>query len=224
MKRTSYVLIVFIIVCFFWTLSGINPATPENWLAESKVFFWFIPLLAGLSAYLRLSKTSVTLIAVFLILHGIGMYYNYGFVPIGKFFGQLVGTERNFYDRFVHLTFGLLMVFPIREMLLRVKGVHGFFSYFVPFNIIMSASAIFEIMEWSTVSNLAASVGFLFIGGNDPFDAVKDMAMAGIGSLVALLFIFIRYVALTKNVMGKMKRAWREHRAHITRTPFRTPL
>ncbi len=205
-------------------LSGINPASPENWLAESKVFFWVIPLLAGLAAYLRISKTSVTLIAIFLLLHGVGMYYNYGYVPFGNFLGHLFGLERNFYDRFVHCCFGLLLFFPIREMLLRAKAPSGFFSYFVPFNIIMSASAIYEIMEWSTVSKLAASIGFLFIGGNDPFDAEKDMAMAGIGAVVAALVVFVRYATLTKNVVEKMKRAWAEHRAHITRTPFRTPL
>jgi hypothetical protein len=69
--------------------------------------------------------------------------------------------------------------------------VKGFWAYLVPFSFIMCLSALYEIFEWLTVIQYGGSVGYQFIGGNDPFDTAKDLASEGVGSILGLLIVAI---------------------------------
>ena len=42
----------------------------------------------------------------------------------------------------------ILNVYPIREMILRVAAMSGFWGYFFPLDITMSTSMIYELVEW----------------------------------------------------------------------------
>src|SRR6266481_1621475 len=86
------------------------------------------------------------LIFVFLSLHLIGAHYTYSLVPYDDWFravtgsspNQLLGWERNNYDRVVHFSYGLLLAYPVREVFLRVARLRGFWGYFFPLDITMS--------------------------------------------------------------------------------------
>lgn len=191
MTRYHYGLIALFVIAWIW--AAINPATPENWLQENLAVFLWVPAIIALGRYVKLSNTSYTLITIFLILHLIGAHYNYGSVPIGEWLGNLMGTERNQFDRLMHFLFGLMAVYPIREFFLKVSNLKGFWSYFFPVNIILSLSVVYEIFEWLSFINLPPEMGYLFVGGNDPWDAVKDMTLAGIGAiLTTFILVFIR--------------------------------
>jgi putative membrane protein len=190
MKYWQFVILAFGVFSIIWLLSGIHPNDPANWLMESKIFFSTLPLTIALVLYVRLSKFSLFLIIIFLLLHVVGMHYNYGQVPFGYWLGHMIHTDRNMYDRLVHAMFGLLLVYPIREMLLRFDSMKGFFGYFIPINMILSMSALYEIMEWYSSLKINSHEVYLFIGGTDPFDAEKDMLMALIGSIVAIGIVF----------------------------------
>ncbi len=41
----------------------------------------------------------------------------------GVSFNELIGWQRNNYDRVVHFSHGLLLAYPIRELFLRVRSV-----------------------------------------------------------------------------------------------------
>lgn len=131
------------------------------------------------------------MILIFLVLHVIGARYNYGFVSFGNTIGNFFGTMTNSYDRFVHFFFGALLVYPIRELFLKVAKTKAYWSYYFSFTILLSFSVIYEIMEWFSVLNLDAHTGSLFIGGTDPFDAPKDMLMSTIGAIIAILIIIL---------------------------------
>ncbi len=190
MSRYHYSLIVCLTVLALWALSFVGAHDPANWAAESKVFYWTIPLVAALAAYVRMSKLSLTLVGAYLVLHIAGMHFNYGEVPFGNMLGHILHSDRNLYDRFVHFSFGFLLFYPIREILLRIGRMTGFFIYFLPVTLVAAFSAVYEIMEWRTVSGLSTSVGYLFMGGNDPFDSEKDMACAIVGAIVAMAIVF----------------------------------
>lgn len=185
----NYALLMLAAFLAVWALSAIGAHSPENWLAESKVFYWTIPVTVFLVARVRLSKASLTLLALYLSLHAIGMHYNYGEVPFGDLLGRILGIDRNMYDRFVHFSFGLLLAYPLREVFLRLKKTRGYFNYLLPVMFVAGLSAVYEIMEWRTVSGLSTHVGYLFIGGNDPFDGQKDMTVAIIGSLITMVVV-----------------------------------
>jgi putative membrane protein len=206
-SQKLYNYIIFTLFLVVWTWSSYHPASSQNWFLENKLIFATIPIIICTVWFLKLSRLSVTLITLFLILHLIGAHYNYGSVPFGQTIGEWLKTDRNMYDRLVHFSFGFLMFYPIRELFLRIANVKTFWSYYLPFDVVLSFSAIYEIMEWFTVRQSDPHVGYLFIGGTDPFDASKDMAMAGIGALLALIIIFILQANLTKNFWKKLKRS-----------------
>ncbi|MEX2052073.1 MAG: DUF2238 domain-containing protein [Candidatus Paceibacterota bacterium] len=185
---TKYHYFLITIFTIAWILSAIGPATPQNWLQENFIVFLWVPIIIILGRYFKLSNISYTIITVFLILHLVGAHYNYGFVPFGEILGDWTGSERNQYDRLMHFLFGLLMVYPVREFFLKATNIGGFWSYFLPINIIISFSAVYEIYEWISTTTLPPELAYLFVGGTDPWDAVKDMALALIGAVITIVF------------------------------------
>ena len=103
-----------------------------------------------------LSNVSYTLIFVYLCLHTIGAHYTYAQVPydhwsraaFGRGVSELTGWKRNQFDRLVHFCFGFLLAYPIREVFLRVAGARGFWGYYLPLDVTMSFSMLYELIEW----------------------------------------------------------------------------
>lgn len=199
-----YTHILFAVFAAIWIWSGWNPADRANWFLENNLVFMFMPILVWLAYFIKISKTSLTMIMAFLALHIIGAHYGYGSVPFGNHIGLFVGIEVNSYDRFVHFFFGVLTIYPLTELISRYTKLKGFWDYTMAFAISLSFSAIYEIMEWITVANIDPYTGYLFIGGNDPFDAPKDMALAGIGALIVLgIIAFIHHSKKIKKHIKK---------------------
>ena len=73
--------------------------------------------------FFRLSDISYGLITLFMCLHVIGSYYTYSETPFGETLQLWIGAERNMYDRLVHVAFGLLLAYPVREVLVRIAGL-----------------------------------------------------------------------------------------------------
>jgi putative membrane protein len=209
MKPYHFFLIAIFVIS--WILASINPATPENWMQENLIVFFFVPLIILLGRYIMLTKTSYALITIFIVLHLIGAHYNYGGVPIGDTIGELMGTDRNLYDRFMHFSFGLLMVYPIRELFLRVSNIKGFWGYFFPINIMLSFSALYEMFEWIGAINLPPEIAFLFVGGDDPWDPIKDMSLAGIGAVITILVIFTMNVLHDRDFWKKFRGSFKKN-------------
>ncbi len=209
MTKYHYFLITLFAVA--WGIAAIHPATPQNWFQENIVIFFWVPVIILFGRYIKLSNTSYTIITAYLLFHLIGAHYNYGSVPFGQSVGELVGSGRNEYDRLVHLSFGLLMVYPFRELFLRITNVKGFWGYFLPINIILSFSAVYEIFEWISGINLPPDVAYLFIGGTDPWDAEKDMAMAGIGATATILLLCIFHSEKGRKLSLKLKETFRKN-------------
>ena len=107
-------------------------------------------------------------------------------------FNKAFGLERNHCDRLVHLSYGLFLVFPVREVLLRLTPLRGFWVIFVALNIMLSTSAIYELLEWIGGAYLGDDTSRAFIGAqNDPWDSQKDMTLAVAGACVSLAVMFL---------------------------------
>lgn len=189
MTKYHYFLITVFVIA--WILSAINPTTPQNWLMENMVVFMWLPIIIILGRYFKLSNTSYTIVTIFAVLHLVGAHYDYGSVPFGHILGDWTGSERNQYDRLMHLLSGLMMVYPARELFIKATNLNGFWSYFMPINLILSFSAMYEIYEWASMSYLPPEVGYLFVGGHDPWDAMKDMALALVGATITMILLAI---------------------------------
>ena len=117
------------------------------------------------------------------------------------------GLERNHFDRLVHFLWGFLMTYPLREIVIRVSLVRGFWAFLLPFLVVVSTSTLFELIEWLAAVIFGGDLGIAYLGTQgDVWDAQKDMAMALVGSLVASIIIAIVVAALNRD----FAREWSE--------------
>jgi putative membrane protein len=192
--RTYYkiLLAVFAVV---WTWAAIAPLDRGAWVLENLLVVVFVPLFLVAARYFRLSDLSYGLVTLFAVLHVVGSHYTYAEVPFGFTLQRWLGADRNMYDRLVHFTFGLLLALPIREILVVLADFRGFWSYYLPLDLTLSLSAVYEILEWVAVQVAEPGAGLAFLGTQgDEWDTQKDMALAASGALIAMVIaaLFLR--------------------------------
>ena len=142
-------------------------------------------------------------------LHVVGSHYTYAEVPFGNVLKDWFNADRNMYDRLVHFSFGLLLAYPIREVFMRLAKVKGFWSYYFPVDLVLAFSCTYELIEWWSARNVDPSAALAFLGSQgDVWDAQKDMAMAGLGSVISILLVLLVNIALNKNWKKEMKESF----------------
>jgi putative membrane protein len=180
----------------WWVLMAIRPLDPKDWALENVLTVPAILFLVATRRAFPLSRISYTLVFTFLALHTLGSHYTYALVPYDAWFRALTGTSldaalgfsRNMYDRLVHCCFGLLLAYPVRELFLRVAQVRGFWGYYLPLDVTMALSALYELIEWGAAEVFGGDLGVAYLGTQgDVWDAQKDMAAATVGALCAML-------------------------------------
>lgn len=194
--RKPYLLVLSMLIAVLWLALAIRPHDRADWLLENALVVAGVVLLAATARRLPLSLVSYTTIAVFAVLHIVGAHYTYSLVPYDRWWESLTGMtlnaqlgfQRNHYDRLVHFCYGLLLAYPIREMFQRVIAVRGFWGYFLPLDLTMSTSMLYELIEWGAAEFFGGDLGVAYLGTQgDVWDAHKDMALASAGALIAML-------------------------------------
>jgi len=195
MPHRKYLAILAVLFGALWLALAIAPLQRTTWLLENVLVFVLVAFLAAFHRRLLFSRVSYTLMFVFMCVHQIGAHYTYSEVPYdqwfealtGRTFNSLFGWERNTFDRVVHFGYGLLLAYPIREVFLRVVNVRGFWGYFLPLDLTMSTSMLYELIEWATAVVFGGEAGQAYVGAQgDEWDAHKDMALASLGALVTM--------------------------------------
>lgn len=208
-----------------WIAFGWSPHDRVVWLLENSLVMVLVAVLAVTHRAFPLSLVSYFLIFLFLSLHTLGAHFTYARVPYDAWFSALTGISidaqfgwtRNHFDRLVHFCYGLLFAYPIREVFLRVASVRGFWGYFLPLDLTLSSSAAFELVEWGIAEIFGGTAGMDYLGTQgDPWDAHKDMALAGLGALTALLV----NAGANAYLRSDFLREWRES----LRVKYRYPL
>jgi putative membrane protein len=181
-------------------LWAIRPWHPDDFVLEHVLTVAFLAVLIGSYRRFPLSNVSYTTIFLFMCLHAVGAHYTYSEVPykewvatISSWLGmepldeRLFSAERNHYDRLVHFSFGLLMAYPIRELFVRVARVRGVWAYYLPLDVVMSFSMIYELIEYAIAVGVGGDVGQSYLGSQgDVWDAQKDMALATLGGIITI--------------------------------------
>jgi putative membrane protein len=175
-----------------WAIAAIRPVDRSDWLIENLLVFVALPVLALTYRRMPFSDSAYVLIALFLTLHAIGAHYTYAKVPIGGWMREMLNLERNHFDRVVHFSFGLLLLVPMRELLMRTASARGFLSYALPVTVIVSFSGFFEIVEAIVAQIVSPELGTAYLGTQgDEWDAQKDMAAAVAGAAVSAVLLLI---------------------------------
>jgi putative membrane protein len=186
MSRKAYLSTLGGIYLVWWVLMAIQPRHFDDWLLENVLVVVAVALLVLTYKAFPLSRVSYTCIFVFMMLHALGAHYTYAEVPYQQWF-PFLQTERNHFDRLVHFLYGLLLAYPIRELFLRIGNVRGFWGYFLPLDLTMSTSMLYELIEWAAVGVFGGELGAAYLGTQgDIWDAHKDMALAALGALIAM--------------------------------------
>jgi putative membrane protein len=193
--RRRYVTALGIVLAVVVTWSLIGAHDLQTWAVENALVPGLLLILVVTYRHLPLSRVSYTLMFLFLVLHEIGAHWTYAQVPyndwwhaiFGVTLNEWLGLERNHFDRLVHFSYGLLFAYPIRELFLRVANVKGFWGYFLPLDLTISTSTVFELFEWIAASLAGADVGTAYLGmQGDVWDAQKDITCASFGAVLAM--------------------------------------
>ncbi|MGC4070917.1 MAG: DUF2238 domain-containing protein [Nibricoccus sp.] len=196
--RTRYLVTLAVLLGAVIARSGIGAHYPHDWMLENVLVLVFTVFLAATFRYFPLSLVSYTLIVLFLCFHELGAHWTYAEVPyndwtrslFGTSLNDLLGLKRNHFDRAVHFLYGFLLAYPIREMFVRIANVRGFWGYFLPLDLTMSTSMLFELFEWIAAVTFGGDLGEAYLGTQgDVWDAHKDMAMASLGALIAMIIV-----------------------------------
>lgn len=210
-----YFVILSVIYTALWIVLAIEPHDRSDWALENVLVVAAAVTMVLSYNHLLLSRISYTLIFIFLCLHALGAHWTYSLVPYdqvfrsiaGHSFNELMGWERNHYDRIVHFFYGLLLAYPIRELFLRIAEARGFWGYFLPVVLTMAASMFYELVEWGAAEVFGSELGMAFVGAQgDIWDAQKDMLLATLGALIAMVMT----AAINVRVQTDFAREWTE--------------
>jgi len=174
---------------------AIAPWYRQDWLLENVLVFVAVPLLVVNYRRLRFSNFAYTCLFVFFTLHAIGAHYTYSEVPWREWLAALSGgdgtiTGRNHYDRFVHFSYGLLLMPAVCELFDQRASPRGLWRWLMPLLFLMAHSVIYEMIEWLAALSFGGELGAAYLGTQgDEWDAQKDMALATLGAVVGLAVV-----------------------------------
>lgn len=194
MQKPSPTTQILIVICVtVWVVCAIDPWDFEAWLLEQFATLCALIVLAWCAwRNIAFSTSSKISVAIVLIAHTTGTHYTYSDTPYDEFlqlvagFGlnDLFGWQRNHYDRFVHLLYGMCLAMPTATVLRQRLQTSIFTSRFLAFHIIISTSALYELVEWTAALLFGGDLGNLYLGTQgDIWDAQTDIALAGAGQL-----------------------------------------
>lgn len=179
--------------------SMISPASWAVWTAEIiPVVLAFLLIVLTYQKF-QFSNTAYLFMFVWLFMHTIGAKYTFAEVPF-DWFNNLIGSERNHYDRVAHYSIGF-WAYPIAEYLYR-KGhaslvISSLFGLFA----IMSVAAAYEIIEWWYADLAGGDEGIAFLGSQgDIWDAQRDMLCDTLGAVTALGVFLYKYKSLESSI------------------------
>jgi putative membrane protein len=189
-ERLPHLLAIALSAVIIW--SGIGPAVRDVWVAEIIPILLVFGGLLWLYPRFRFSNAAYLLMAVWLFWHTVGSHYTFANVPFA-WFNELIGSERNQFDRISHFSVGFY-AFAMAEWLLRKR--HCGFKLAMSFSLflIMSIAAAYEIVEYWFAVYYGGDAGDEFLGSQgDVWDAQKDMLADTLGAICSLaLYAWLR--------------------------------
>jgi putative membrane protein len=186
--RLPLALMVAVLAVLVW--SGIAPKDRATWWAEVAPVLIGLPILLATFRRHPLTPLLYWLIAIHSVILVVGGRYTYAEVPLGDWMRDWFGFARNHYDRIGHFAQGFVPAILAREVLLRSTPLRrGGWLFYIVVSICLAFSAFYEIIEWSA-AEAAGQGADAFLGTQgDEWDAQKDMLLAAIGAIAALLLL-----------------------------------
>jgi len=166
-------------------------------IAPHDYFTWFLEVLPALIGFVVLALTyrkfkltglTYALILVHCIILMVGGHYTYAKVPLFDWVKDFFELSRNNYDKVGHLAQGFIPAIIAREIFIRraVINTKGWLNFLVVC-FCLAFSAFYELIEW-WVAEFSGESAESFLGTQGYiWDTQSDMALALLGSILALL-------------------------------------
>ncbi|WP_276134061.1 DUF2238 domain-containing protein [Polluticoccus soli] len=188
----------------YWTYGWFNNHNMENWIIENLLVMILLPAMVFTHRGHRLSDLSYLLIFMFVMLHCYGAFYAYTTNAFGEWLKERYDLWRNPYDRIVHFSFGLLIAYPAREILLNRFKVSGKAAWLLPIEIAFSLGTIFEMIEWGVAELTTPATGETYVATQgDVWDAHKDIALAALGAAIAMVVVSLAKRLSARKAIGR---------------------
>jgi putative membrane protein len=189
-KQNRLLQILALVFFLFWIGTYVSTPNMANWYTENVLTILFLLGLVLSHAKFKFSDLSYTMITVYLLLHIYGAEYTYAENPFGYWIKDSLQLNRNYYDRIVHFSFGFLLTYPMRDYFKNHFEWPNWVCWVLPVEITLSFSALYELIEWLVADIFFPAEGVAYLGTQgDIWDAQKDMGIAFIGAVLAMLFI-----------------------------------
>jgi putative membrane protein len=171
-----------------WIALAVSPVDRQDWLLENLLAVALVGTLVATYRKFPFSDLSYVLLTAFMILHAIGAHYTYAKVPFGFWLKDLFDLARNHFDRIVHFAYGLLLVYPAREVFIRAAKAKKEWATLMAILAVISTSGLFEVIESWVAQIVDPALGTAYLGTQgDEWDAQKDMTMAIAGALLTMV-------------------------------------
>lgn len=175
--------------------SWIAPRWPVEQALHSSLTVGGLAWLVWHDVHWPLRTSHFLLVCAFIVVHSIGARWLYSYVPYDAWLqaaiswspGEAFGWQRNHFDRFIHLAYGLCLAPPAWHWLRQRWPALGLSrAYAVAVLLIMGTSLVYEWLEWAIALTLSPEAAESYNGQQgDPWDAHADMLLATVGALLA---------------------------------------
>lgn len=185
--KTAWISIFFVVL--IW--SAIYPEDYFTWALEVMPALIGFIVLALTYKKFKLTGLTYVLILVHCIILMIGGHYTYAKVPFFDWIKDFFDLSRNNYDKVGHFVQGFIPAIIAREVFVRknVIKTRAWLNFLVVC-FCLALSAFYELIEW-WVAELSGESAESFLGTQGYiWDTQSDMALALIGSIIALIFLY----------------------------------
>ncbi|MEJ2316517.1 MAG: DUF2238 domain-containing protein [Gammaproteobacteria bacterium] len=170
--------------------SAIDPHDYQTWWLEVTPAIIALVVIIWTHNSFPLTPLLYSLVLLHAVILMVGGHYTYALVPWFDWLWELIGSERNNYDKIGHLAQGFIPAIAAREILLRFSVVKG--KGWLAFLVVcfcLALSAFYELLEW-WVALLSEEAAESFLGTQGyVWDTQSDMWYALLGAVIALVFL-----------------------------------
>ena len=171
-----------------WIALAISPVDRQDWLLENILAVTVVAVLVITYRKFQFWDLSYVFLTAFMILHAVGAHYTYSKVPFGFWLKDVLNLDRNHFDRIVHFAYGLLLVYPAREVFIRAANMKKAWATVMAILAVIATSGMFEVIESWVAQIVSPELGSAYLGTQgDQWDAQKDMTMAIVGALFTMM-------------------------------------
>ncbi|MFC1494023.1 DUF2238 domain-containing protein [Thermodesulfobacteriota bacterium] len=184
--KTAWISIFFVVL--IW--SAIFPEDYFTWFLEVLPAVIGFAILALTYKKFKLTGLTYVLILIHCIILMVGGHYTYAKVPLFDWIRDIFDLSRNNYDKVGHLAQGFIPAIIAREVFVRNSVINSrVWLNFLIVCVCLAFSAFYELIEW-WVAELSGESAESFLGTQGYiWDTQSDMALALLGSILALVFL-----------------------------------